>query len=104
MKRSFCFFVVFGFCMISSAFAQFENLGKITSKSECNRRCNISILKIGKYEAELLRLKEKHRDAKSRETDPEKLKTLEASQNNELEKFHQKCETTCEGICKHNPD
>ncbi|MBV7537669.1 hypothetical protein KW842_18020 [Duganella sp. sic0402] len=104
MKRGFYIFVMFFCFMASSASAQFENIGKITKKTECTRRCNIRILEVNKYEVEQIKLQEKYREAISKETDPEKLKILEASQKRELEKFHQKCEAACEDICRYNPD
>ena len=104
MKINFLFPVFFGFFMLSSAFAQFENIGKITSKSECNRRCNKGVLEFDKTKAELIKLQEKYRHARSEETDPEKLKVLGISEKKELEKFHQKCEAACEDVCRNNPD
>ncbi|MBC3920202.1 hypothetical protein H8L32_22250 [Undibacterium sp. CY18W] len=71
-----------------------------STRSECTRKCNSTLLKTQKFGGELTKI----RDAIAKETDPEKLKELRQKEKEELERATEKVADACEEICQHNPD
>lgn len=83
-----------------TASAQFE---RASTRQQCTNRCisaDAPHPKKAQYEAKLVEI----RTAKRAETDPEKLKELEKSEQFEIEKHQEDLEQLCRKACASNPE
>jgi len=73
---------------------------KVSTRSECTRKCNAGALSKPKFGSVLIKIREEI----AKETDPEKLKLLLQKEKEELERATEKVADFCEFVCKDNPE